>query len=296
MSTAPTVDAALRLPSTGSRAASLWTLYVLTLRQHLHGKRWLVMGLLFLAPAALAIFIRTTVVDVKPVFLEFSLAMMFIPQALLPIVALLYASGIVQDEQEEQTITYLLVRPIAKWALYTVKLLATLTTGVILTMVFTALTYVAIYAGADTTGENIPLRFAKAAGIHALSVVAYCSLFGFISLFTRRILVIGVIYTVVVEGLLANLPFGIRLITVIYYARVIAFRSMEFVAPRTYGGTENLAAEAWQFDLRRDPDLLEHPSVATCITVLLLASVVLTVLAAWSCSQREFHVKTPEKE
>ena len=40
--------------------------------------------------------------------------------------------GIVQDEQEEQTMTYLLIRPIPKWALYSVKLLATLTTTVIL--------------------------------------------------------------------------------------------------------------------------------------------------------------------
>ena len=60
-----------------------------------------------------------------------------------------------QDEQEEQTITYLLVRPLPKWALYVAKLLATLTTTVALTMVFTALTYLAIYAGSEAPSGSV---------------------------------------------------------------------------------------------------------------------------------------------
>ena len=94
-----------------SRFASLWTLYTLTLRQYLRGKRWLVVGLLFLLPAGMAVLVRATSHNVPPIALEFLLAHMFIPQALLPFVALLYASGMILDEQEEQTITYLLVRP-----------------------------------------------------------------------------------------------------------------------------------------------------------------------------------------
>jgi hypothetical protein len=43
----------------GSRLGAYWTLYTLTLRQHLHGKRWLVMGLLFLLPASLALLKRS---------------------------------------------------------------------------------------------------------------------------------------------------------------------------------------------------------------------------------------------
>ena len=144
--------------------------------------------------------------------------------------------------------------------------------------------------------ENIPLRCLKTVSIHSLAVVTYCSLFGLMSFLTNRVLVVGIVYTAVVEGLLANLPFGIRLITVIYYARVIAFRTMEFVVARPRGGSISIAAEAWQLDVRTDPNLLEHPSIATCLTVLLTTSVFCTFLAAWLCSGREFHVKTPEKE
>ncbi|HKB41679.1 MAG TPA: ABC transporter permease, partial [Gemmataceae bacterium] len=125
----------------------MWALYWLTVRQHLHGKRWIVIGVLFLLPAGLAVLIRSTATNVPPIAIEFLLAFMFIPQALLPLVALVYATGIIQDEQEEQTLTYLLTRPIRRWAIYLIKLLATLTTTIVLTAVFTALTYVAVYIG-----------------------------------------------------------------------------------------------------------------------------------------------------
>jgi hypothetical protein len=57
-----------------------------------------------------------------------------------------------------------------------------------------------------------------------------------------------------------------------------------------------MAADAWQLDLRRDPELLEHPDLNTCLAVLLIGSLVCTILAALLCTQREFHVKTPEKD
>ncbi len=215
-----------------SRASAYWTLYTLTLRQHLHGKRWLVMGLMFLLPVGLAILLRATAPNVAPQSLEFSLVMMFIPQALLPIIALLYASGIIQDEQEEQTITYLLLRPIPKWAIYTLKLLAAMTTTSLLVFVFTGLTYVAIYLGGDVPIGEVAVRWLTASSIFALSAITYCSLFGLLSLLTKRILVVGILYTAVVEGLLANFPFSIRLVTVVYYARLIAYRTMSFEVPR----------------------------------------------------------------
>ncbi|HEY1922488.1 MAG TPA: ABC transporter permease subunit [Tepidisphaeraceae bacterium] len=273
---------------------SLWALYALTLRQHRHGKRWMVMAVLMLLPAALVILVRSTAHNVPSISLEFIFAFMLIPQALLPLVALIYGSGIIQDEVEEQTITYLLIRPISKWQLYIVKLLATLTVAVFLTVIFTTLTYIAVYAGATDHVENVPLRCLEASSIHALAVIAYCCIFGLISLFTRRTLVVGILYIVIFEGLFANLAFGIRLITVIYYARIIAYRTLPFVIS-TPDGRENFAADAWQLDIRTDPNLLEHPQIRACLIVLLVGSAVCAALTAMLCARREFHVKTPEK-
>src|SRR5205807_5213788 len=118
---------------------------------------------------------------------------------------------------------------------------------------------------------------------------AYCCLFGLMSLVTRWTLVLGFLYAAIFEGLLANLPFGVRLLTIIYYTRLIAYRSMEFVLPQPRGGKEDIAADAWQLDVKADPNLADHPSLATCLTVLLVASLVVTVLGALLCWRREFH-------
>jgi len=282
--------------SSYSIVGALWTLFTLTLRQYVRGKRWMVMGVLFLLPAGLAILIRSTAREVPTVVPEFLLAWMFIPQILLPLVALVYASGIIQDEQEEQTITYLLMRPTPKWAIYLVKLLATLTTTVVLVALFTTVTYAAVFVGSGVDAATIRERCLNTVGIHSLAVVAYCCLFGLLSIVIKRTLVIGILYIAVVEGVLANMPFGIRLGTVIYYTRLIAYRTMDFLVEHRHGRKENFAAEAWQLDLKKDPQLLLHPEQATCFKVLIIASVVCALLAAWQCSRREFHVKTPEKD
>lgn len=278
-----------------STFGALATLYGLSVRQYLHGKRWMVMGAALLAPAALAILVRATANDAPLIVMEFLLAMMFIPQLLLPLLGLLYASGLIQDEQEEQTLTYLLVRPLPKWGIYIVKWLATVTITVALTVVATAITYVAIYVGADSAPDDVFKRCAIAAGVHSLAVTAYCSLFGLLGLVTKRTLVMGIVYCAVVEGLLANLPFGIRLLTVIYYARLIIYRTMPFLLPEGVARLEDITGNAWQLGLESDPKLLQHPEMSTCFLVLIVGSLVCTAIAAFLCTRREFHVKTPEK-
>ncbi len=282
--------------SSGLNFTALWALYALTLRQHLHGKRMLVLGAVLLLPAVIAAIVRATAPDLPGVMLEFMFVFMLIPQALLPLVALLYGSGIIQDEQEEQTFTYILMRPIPKWAIYVTKVAGTLTTAILLTAIFTALTYVVIYAGSALPGDvdDVPLRCVKAIGIHALAIAAYCCIFGLLSLLTRWTLVVGFLYAAFFEGFLANLPFSIRLVSVIYYARLIAYRSLDFFVTPPRGPKFDMAAEAWQLNVRTDPTLSEHPTLVVCIVVLIAASIVCTALGAFLCSRREFHVKTPE--
>ncbi|HEX4072412.1 MAG TPA: hypothetical protein VHX68_14625, partial [Planctomycetaceae bacterium] len=167
---------------------------------------------------------------------------------------------------------------------------------VVLTAALTVLVYAAVYVGADSQGESIAWRCLQAASIHAVAVVAYCCLFGLLSLVTKQALVAGILYAIFFEGLLANMPFSLRLATVIYYTRLIAYRSMDFVIQMPgRGRTENLAAEFWRLDVLKDPGLLEHPQIRACLTVLLSASLVCAVVAAFLFSQREFYVKTPEK-
>jgi ABC-2 type transport system permease protein len=279
-----------------SAVRSCWALYSLTIRQHLHGKRWIAAVLLFLTPAGLATLIRATGAPVPSLLLEFVLAWMLIPQALLPFVALLYASGIIQDEVEEQTITYLLIRPIPKSLLYVTKLAATWTTSILLVAFLTISTYIAIYAASDADFNAVALRGLKAGAIFSLATIAYCSIFGAISLLTKRTLIVGILYIAIVEGLLASFPLSLRWGTVVYHTRMIAYRTLDFVVTWPRGNQDDVAAATWLLNKETDPNLIEHPQLSTSVLVLLGASFVCTIVAGWLFSQGEYHVKTPEKE
>jgi ABC-2 type transport system permease protein len=279
-----------------SSITAYWTLYLLTLRQHLHGRRWIAALLVFLLPTGMALLIRVTGAPVPGLFLEFVLVWLLVPQALLPLVALLYASGVIQDEQEEQTITYLLVRPVSKPMIYVVKMASTWTTTVLLVIALLVTTFAAIYIGTASDFSTIASRCAKTAAILSLATIAYCSVFGAISMLTKRTLIVGILYTAIVEGLLATLPLSLRWGTIIYYTRIMAYRSLGFVVNWPRGRQDDVAAAAWFLGTDADPTLAEHPQLSTCVLVLVGASLVCTAFASWRCSRREFHVKTPENE
>src|SRR5258708_32578726 len=79
--------------SEGSTLSALWTLFCLTIRQYIQGKRWMVMGLLFMLPAGLAFLVRSTADNAPNSEIEFFFVFNFIPYGLLPLIALLYGSG-----------------------------------------------------------------------------------------------------------------------------------------------------------------------------------------------------------
>jgi ABC-2 type transport system permease protein len=197
-----------------------------------------------------------------------------------PLAALLYASGIIQDEVEDQTLTYLLIRSLSKRSIYVVKLLATFITTILLTTVFTTITCVVIYWGAPNLwGPIIPERAAKIAALMALSLVAYCSLFGLLSLFVRRSLVVGIGYIIVLEGMLGSWDFAARRLTVVYYFRVLVARWLD---------VQSGFLHEWSLHLDTDP------TAQQCVLILLIGSLVAAVLATQVFASREFYVKTPE--
>jgi ABC-2 type transport system permease protein len=288
--------------------AAFGALFGLAVRQHCRARRLLILAFLFTLPAVVAILVRTLapilfphdlqtcaaltlvrapVALAGPLYasrlvlmlheVEFALLFTLIPHALLPLTALLYASGMIQDEVEEQTLTYLLVRPTPKWAIYLAKFLATLLVTAVLASLFTAITCVALFWG--TPGFTVPLlvpRVLKVAALFALALVSYCAVFGCMSLFARRSLVVGVAYIIVFEGVLANIDFAVRRLTVMYYFRVLAERWLDLRNPE------------WSLDLAQAPDL------GACVQILAAASVLLTAVAALAFTMREFRLKTPE--
>ncbi|HEY7426837.1 MAG TPA: ABC transporter permease subunit [Gemmataceae bacterium] len=260
----------------GFDPVALTALAVLTLRQNLRGRRLLVLSLLFLLPVVLAGVLKLVPFPPTPQELEFAFIFNLIPHALAPLTALMYAAGIVQDEVEEQTLTYLLLRPLPRWALYITKLAVTWLTTTVLTGVFTTLTLVVIYWNTpELWGDIMPIRAAKTVALMALAQAGYCALFGVFGLATRRSLVAGLAYIIAFEGLLANFDAVFRRLTVMYYFRVLSVRWLD----------PHKSAE-WSIDLTK------APSVRACIVTLLAASAVFVLLGAVMMMRREFRMKT----
>jgi ABC-2 type transport system permease protein len=271
----PVPEASIRR---GFMASALAALFVLTLRQNLRGRRLLVMSLLFLLPAILAGAIQWFPYPPPPDSLEFAFIFNLIPHALAPLTALLYAAGIIQDEVEEQTLTYLLLRPLPRWAIYVARLLAAWLTTTLLTSVFTTLTLLVIYWNtSELWGEILPRRAAILAGVIALAQAGYCSLFGIFGLLTRRALFLGLAYIIAFEAMLANFDAVVRRLTVMYYFRVLSLR---WLTPA--GGSE------WSIDLTT------APSAERCVWTLFMVTVVCVLVGSLRMRSQEFRMKTAE--
>lgn len=272
---APLSDVPLRR---GFMASVLTALFVLTLRQNLRGRRLLVMSLLFLLPVVLAGAAKWVAFPPPPASLEFAFVFSLIPHALAPLTALLYAAGIIQDEVEEQTLTYLLLRPLPRWALYVTRLAAAWLTTTLLTSIFTTLALIVIYWNEpELWSDVLPRRAAIVAGVMALAQAGYCSLFGVFGLLTRRALFAGLAYIVAFEWMLANFDAVVRRLTVMYYFRVLSLRWLE---PSWSG--------QWSIDLTT------APSVENCLWTLLGVSALFVLIGALKMRGQEFHMKTAE--
>jgi ABC-2 type transport system permease protein len=262
----------------GLDLTALAALFVLTLREQLRGRRLLLLSLLFLLPGVLAVVVRLASFTPPLDKLEFALIFNLIPHVLATLTALLYAAGIIRDEVEGQTLTYLLLRPLPRWALYLTKLAATVLVTSALTSVFTVLTFAVIYANtAEFWDGALAMRALKAAAVMALAQAAYCSLFAFLGMVTRWALLGGLAYIVLFEGLLANFDFVGRRLTVMYYFRVLSLRWLD--PP---------GAEGWSLDLDT------AAKASTCVLVLLGTSAAFALLGAALMMGREFRMKTPE--
>jgi ABC-2 type transport system permease protein len=269
----------------GTTLSALGTLFWLTVRQYCRGRRLLILGFLFLLPSIGAVAARYSDPDIPLNGIEFGMIFNLIPHALIPLTALLYACGMIQDELEDQTLTYLFIRPLPKWAIYVTKLLATVPVTCCLAGVFTLLTFLVIHWGsADAWSAGLPVRALKTVALQALALLGYCSLFGFLSLFVRRSLVVGIAYIIVFEGVLANIDFVVRRLTIMYYFRILALRWIGF----DWYSINKDGVDEWGIDLSK------APAAWSCVVTLLAVSLVATILAALIFATREFRLKTPE--
>jgi ABC-2 type transport system permease protein len=257
--------------------SAIFTILRITVARQSRGSRLLILAILFSLPIVIAVLTRHYRSPYQPEPVDTALVFGLIIPALAPLSALLFASGMVQDDVEEQTLTYFLIRPTPRWAIYVAKLLATYLMTVVRAVVFTLGTLLVVYWGDDQLSSSvIPRRAPLIAALLALGLGAYVAIFGALSLWVRRTLVFGAIYLVLFEGVFANIDFVIRESTVIYHIRVLAVRWL------------GMSGIDWSIEPAT------APTASTSLIVLLSMSAVFTILGAVTFGMREFRVKTPE--
>jgi ABC-2 type transport system permease protein len=280
--------ARLRKPSLGE--ATLhggWTLFVESFKRYAVSKRAFILAFLFATPSAIILLVRalaplpqgaegTVNVDALK-HIEWGVILTFAPTVLLSFAALLNSTGLIQDEIEEQTLTYLFLRPTPRWMIYLAKLVAATMTTALIAVVFHALAYVFLYSGTERFGDALGTAMPRSAGALALTAVAYSAFFGLIGLVLKRSLVVGVLYIVIFEGILASIPFNFRAYTIVYHFRVMCFQWL------------GVDAEVWGMP---EPPL-PVPTAGGSAAALAVSAVVFAVLAAVYVQYKEFRMKTP---
>ena len=246
--------------------------------QFVRGRRLLVLSALFLLPAALAGVAQYHNPEYEDHLDEIENVIIFymIPQALVPLSALVLASGMIRDEAEGQTLTYLLIRPLPRPSIYLAKLLAAWCVTAGLATMFTVVTFAVVHYPADDFGSLDLLTRGAGGGAFRVIVMGVRRPFRRLEPRGAWILPLGIAYIVIFEGVFANIDFMVRRLTVLWYVRILAERWL------------GLHVDSWGIDL----DLA--PSGAEAFWTLLGAVLVLAVASAWLFGRREIRVKTPE--
>jgi ABC-2 type transport system permease protein len=246
-------------------------------------QRLVMLAILFLSPTLIALLARSKGATEPGVELEFALILSLVPTGIIPFAALINSAGVIQDEVEDQTLTYLLIRPIPRTTIYAVKLLGSIFVTLVVALACTAINEAVIFSGEPPPTGSVVFRIAKLAALYVPTTVAYCALFGLIGLLFRKSLPVGIVYIFVLEGFLSSIPFVFRKLTISYY-----FRSLAFYWFGDSSRLKQLMKQGWAIE----PDSL--PTAASCVLTLFLVAIALISVACWYFSTRELRVKTPE--
>jgi ABC-2 type transport system permease protein len=127
---------------------------------------------------------------------------------LLPVTALIVGTGVLGAEIDDGTIVHILSKPLPRWRIVLPKLL-------VAAAVTAATAAIPLYV-VGVLASGVRLGLALVAG-SVIGAIAYTALFLALSLLTRRPVLLGLVYVLVWEGLLANIVSGTRALSVQQY-------------------------------------------------------------------------------
>ena len=235
-----------------------WPVYRLTLRSILDGRKPLALVLLALVPVAAAV-VFSTAGHIDPRIFWARLLQRLVIPTVTAFVAVVLGASAIGDEREDGTILYLAATPLSRLTLVLTKVLASWTASMALLAPAVVVAGV-IGLGDRASAEQIlwPLL-----GV-ALSALCYCAVTAWLSLLSRRPVLIGALYILLWEGSIATFAASADRVSIAAYGRAIAVEGV--------------------FDVNA-PDA----SPATAVIVLGAA----TLVAIWAATRRFTRTELP---
>jgi ABC-2 type transport system permease protein len=188
-----------------------------TLRGLVARRRFLLMVLLVALPVAVGLLARVAGTDGDPAAATAEVIEMLIVRTVLPLVALVLGTTALGAELEDGTAIHLLTKPVARRDIVGGKLLAAVPPTAGLLALSTLATGLLIGGEQGGAGTTIALTVAVAVG-----ALLYVTVFLALSVVTSRALVVGLVYVLLWEGLLAGLFEGTQVLSIREYVLAIA--------------------------------------------------------------------------
>jgi ABC-2 type transport system permease protein len=187
---------------------------VLTLRALTRGKRLLAISLLLAIPPLLSLLDQGNVDMQSGEFAMDIFYQLMIP-ILLPLTTLVLATSALGGEVEDGTLPYLTLKPVSRVSIVVAKLLAVILVSTVLVEVSSALMYLIAEHSTFSGRDFGAILLSALAGC-----IAYSAVFLPLGLFIpRRGLIVGFMYVLIWEGLLAGFSTGLATLSVRRYVQ-----------------------------------------------------------------------------
>ncbi len=190
----------------------------LTLRQFRAWRSTRVVGLFAATPILFALIFLLNSNDTTPNTFLGDVFNQFMAPTVVPLATLILATATLGNELSDRTIVYLIIKPVSTLRIVLEKFIGTfLVTGAAM-LIGLLITWLVVLPGPGTAST----RALASMFIGALiGVAAYGALFLFVSLIVPRALLVGVIYVLLWESLLARFIPGIRILSVRHFVQSI---------------------------------------------------------------------------
>lgn len=208
-------------------------LFNFTIRQTLLDRKIWLSVLLLAAPCALVLVIRNVAppIDSPKELWEMYhvLAQFFMLMVLVPLVCMVHGTALIGADVEARTIAYLITRRMRKATVLLVKFVATVLVLAVLCDLAMVGLHLCALAGRDVPSLIAHSRFADWSPtsdlccyllIIPVGVLSFLAVFSLIGLLTTRPLALSVMYLVVVELVLSNIPVGAKMYSLSCQLRV----------------------------------------------------------------------------